>query len=420
MTNRSALAFITTPLNKNSVAVLAGVLGMEEIFADLDLLFIRDDANLGLHFDKALREYEQLIVAFSFCTPVSAQIGPMVQRMRASAAEGDCFTTWIAGGPHPSGAPQETLEMGFDLVVVGEAEETLPAVLRRLLEQGSFSDVKGIAYYQEGEFTYTGRAPLVRCLDEFPPFAPQHRRFGPIEIIRGCPYACRFCQTSYLFGGMPRYRSPEVVAAWASIARSYDIPFMRFVAPNALSYGSADGHQTNLAALEDLLVKVGAIMGRDRIYIGSFPSEVRPEMVTDKAIELIKRLAGNKTITLGAQSGSQRMLEAMRRGHSVEDVYRACRIVRRHGLLPNVDVIFGLPGETRRDRELTLRLIEDLTDAGAHVRSHAFIPLAGTPLAYEAPGRIDKETDRLLGRLALRGQQHGARQGVSDPTDRHA
>ena len=206
-----------------------------------------------------------------------------------------------------------------------------------------------------------------------------------------------------------RHRSPEVVAHWAEQARFKGEPFMRFVTPNALAYGSPDGRTVNLAAIEALLCRVGAVTGRERVYLGSFPSEVRPEMVTDEAIGLIKRLAGNLNITLGAQSGSQRVLDAVRRDHTVGDVHRACDIVLRHGLVPNVDVILGLPGEGRSERRMTLALVERLTARGARVRTHAFMPLVGTPLAGAAPGVIDEESDRLLGTLARQGQQQGAR-----------
>jgi len=408
MPSKAALIFVTQPTNKNSVAVLAGLVESREDLA-LSLHFLRGDAVLPTHLYECLRAYRCAVVAFSFCTPAAKHMAHTLGRLRALAAQSDCAVSWIAGGPHPSGAPEATLRMGFDVVVVGEAEETFPTLLGHLIDGSDYSQVQGLAFLHEGQLIRTGRAPLVRRLDDYPPFAPLHRRFGPIEITRGCPFACRFCQTSFLFGGQPRHRSPEVIAEWARVAQRYGIPFMRFVSPNALAYGSPDGHKANLAAVEELLTRVGAIMGRARVYFGSFPSEVRPEMVTDEAMRLIRRLAGNENISIGAQSGSDRILEAMHRGHTVGDVHRACQIMLSHGLLPNVDVIFGLPGETEEDRRLTIRLVEDVAGMGAVVRTHAFVPLAGTPLADAAPGTIDAQTDSLLGRLARAGQQHGAR-----------
>jgi radical SAM superfamily enzyme YgiQ (UPF0313 family) len=82
--------------------------------------------------------------------------------------------------------------------------------------------------------------------------------------------------------------------------------------------------------------------------------------------------------------------------------------VIRAGLVANVDVIFGLPGETAEDVRLTLKMMEDLSSLGARVHTHTFIPLVGTPLADAPPGRVDGETRRALGRLAGRGKQFGS------------
>ena len=410
-----ALAFVTTRISKNSIAALAGLVESHDTLLDLPMLFMRDDDTLDQRIATAMEQHEHLIVACSFCTPQRDHVAQLVRRLRTLSAVEEPRVHYVAGGPHPSGDPEGTLALGFDTVVVGEGEETFPALLVQLLDDDDMSEVRGLVHRQGEETVHTGRAARVGDLDAYPPFAPGHRRFGPIEITRGCPYACAFCQTPRLFGSRPRHRSPEVVAEWTRIAHSHGIPFMRFVTPNALAYGSPNGRQPNLAAVEELLLRVGEVVGRERVYLGSFPSEVRPEMVTDEAISLIKRLAGNRNITIGAQSGSPRLLEKVRPGHTVEDVHRACEIVLRHGMVPNVDVIFGLPGETESDRILTVRLIEKLSDQGARIRTHAFIPLAGTPLSEAEPGVIGGDLDRLLGRLAREGKQHGARRGYSGP-----
>ncbi len=406
-----AVAFVTTRQNKNSVAVLAGLLESDSRAQDLPLLFWPME-EFPAQFVSARSRFARLFVLWSFCTPQRDAVERQLQKVQCCEADSSADVCWIAGGPHPSGAPRDTLSMGFDIVVVGEAERTLAPLLATLLGGGAFQQLPGLAFYRDGCYCFTGRAPRAENLDKYPPFARDHRLFAPIEITRGCPFACRFCQTSYLFGGRPRHRSPEQVVYWSQIAKDMGIPFMRFVTPNALSYGSLSGREQNLAWLERLLVGVGRIMGSDRVYIGSFPSEVRPEMVTDEAISLIAKLTGNRNITLGAQSGSGRVLAQMNRGHTVEDVYRACEVILRYGLVPNVDFIFGFPGEMEADREASRRMIVRLVEMGARVRSHAFLPLAGTPLAEAQPGRIDERTDRLLGALARIGRQHGARRHV--------
>jgi len=97
----------------------------------------------------------------------------------------------------------------------------------------------------------------------------------------------------------------------------------------------------------------------------------------------------------------------LRRGHTVEDVYRAAEFTRQAGLKPIVDFMFGLPGETEEDQRLSLRLMEDLAAMGATIHSHTFMPLPGTPLADAPPGRVTPEIESILGRLSKDGLHTG-------------
>ncbi|MFZ9627664.1 MAG: radical SAM protein, partial [Burkholderiaceae bacterium] len=77
-------------------------------------------------------------------------------------------------------------------------------------------------------------------MDDFPPFAPKHDRYGAIEITRGCIYACSFCQTPFLNKARFRHRSPDNVAHYARLLREAGHRDVRFISPTSLSYGSAD------------------------------------------------------------------------------------------------------------------------------------------------------------------------------------
>jgi B12-binding domain/radical SAM domain protein len=182
---------------------------------------------------------------------------------------------------------------------------------------------------------------------------------------------------------------------------------LRFLTPSALSYGAAAG-EVRLDAVEALLAAVREEAGASRrIFFGTFPSELRPEHVSREALAVTARWADNRQLLIGAQSGSDRLLAAMRRGHGVAEVVRAMELARQAGFAPLVDFIVGLPGETRDDLEATRRLMERLAREGARVHAHAFLPLPGTPFRGEAPGRIDAATSELLDRLASRGHAYG-------------
>jgi len=198
----------------------------------------------------------------------------------------------------------------------------------------------------------------------------------------------------------------EGIVKWAKVSHRNDKSHIRFITPDAFMYGS-DGRQPRLDLLEKMLRGVNAVVGKKHTYLGSFPSEVRPESVSREAVALVRELATNDNIFIGAQSGSQHMLDLCHRGNTVDDIYRAVEITLESGLGANVDFIFGMPGENDEDRKQTRRAIADLANMGARIHSHAFLPLAGTPWEKAPPGHIDEETLRLLDHLTGKGQHFG-------------
>jgi radical SAM superfamily enzyme YgiQ (UPF0313 family) len=122
---------------------------------------------------------------------------------------------------------------------------------------------------------------------------------------------------------------------------------------------------------------------------------------------LIRRRACNQNLLVGAQSGSDRLLQSLHRRHTVADVYRAVEAIAWGGLRPVVDVILGLPGEGMEDVTATLGLMENLVRMGALIHTHTFMPLPGTPLEGAPPGRVDPSLHPLLDRLASEGHQTG-------------
>ena len=294
--------------------------------------------------------------------------------------------TTIVGGPHATACPREVASYA-DYVVAGEGEFTLPRLLAHL-EDGGEGPVPGVV-------TRDAALPVDHAvrLDAFPPFSVMK---GYIEISRGCPFGCAFCQTPRIFGSLMRHRSIETIS---SFARRYQD--VRLVSPNALAYGS-DGRRPRLEKVERLLAGL-----EGNVYFGTFPNEVRPEFVTGDALELIGRSCANTRIAFGIQSGSDRVLGKIGRGHTVADGMRAVELCRDHGFTPVVDLMMGFPFETGEDEDATLDLIRWVVRYG-HVRLHAFIPLPGTPLAGTTPRPVSPRAEHLLGRLALAGRLTGS------------
>jgi B12-binding domain/radical SAM domain protein len=296
----------------------------------------------------------------------------------------DCIT--VAGGPYASACYEELAEF-TDYVIVGEGEYSLPELLGNIT-RGNSPAIPGVA-------TAEGFIPSDKTvvLDAYPPF---DRVRGYIEISRGCPFHCAYCQTPRIFGQQMRHRSIDCIAGHAR-----RLPDARFVTPNAFAYGS-DGTSPRFDKIERLLKTI-----ESDIYFGTFPSEVRPEFVNPGTLDLVNRYCANRKLHFGAQSGSDRVLRKLCRGHTSGEVIRAVELCRDYDLIPVVDFIVGLPFEEEEDQVLTLELIRWVARFGT-VHIHQFLPLPGTSLDGSKPKLLIGDYQRILGKLALGGKVTGS------------
>jgi B12-binding domain/radical SAM domain protein len=400
----SNVAFVANRHNLNSIAALTGALEVDPRSSDLPLHFLWQDERLIPRLRDLAGHGQETVVALSFASADLADATEVMAGLRTLETR----PYVVVGGPHPSARPGEVLRLGADAVVVGEGEVALPSVLERFRDGDSPAGVPGVATLDENGRLVRGPRPTPVDLDDYPPLGVKHRRFGPIEITRGCPCACSFCQTSFLFGGRMRHRSVEQMVAWVRRAMERGYSYLRFVTPNAFAYQSLDnGRTANLDAIEELLREMAGLVGKEQVFFGTFPSEVGPETVTPDAVELVRRYCGNDNLIMGAQSGSDRLLRALHRRHSVADVIRASQVIVNGGLTPIVDIIFGLPGEQADDLAATVQLVNELVAIGAIIHAHTFMPLPGTPLESAPPGRVDPALHQMLDRLASEGHQIG-------------
>ncbi len=375
--------------------VLTAALRADSRTAGAEIVFARDaEAIVAAARPGAL-------VAWSFYSPEAHEIERSLAAVRARTS-----ALHVAGGVHATAEPLDTLRRGFDLVALGEGERTLAELMLAMADGRDPLSVRGLGRLEGDALVTSGRSEPVE-LDAFPAFNVPDRKFNALEITRGCVYACAFCQTPFMFKARFRHRSVANVREHVRIMRREQLRYVRFLTPTSLSYGSS-GTEVNLEAVEALLAAVREELGpAGKIFFGTFPSEVRPEHVTPEALALLRRYVDNDNLVIGGQSGSQRVLDATRRDHSVEDVVRAARLAVAHGFVPNVDFLFGLPSEDPADHEATVRLMEQLTELGARVHSHTFMPLPGTPLRDAAPGQVAAPVARSLLRLEASGRAYG-------------
>ena len=354
---------------------------------------------------------ENGIMIYSFFTNQKEDIFEEICQARADRLN----SFFIAGGPHPSGAAAKTLEY-FDAVVIGEGEETLPKMVSRILEnerkgidrKTGFEEIAGIAFKNNvGGIVITPPGPAVE-LDKFPCFSP-NSIWRPLEISRGCPHRCKFCQTPQMFGYKMRHRSVSEIVKYAAY---YDD--LRFLSSNAFAYGG-NGVTQKPEKVKDLLSSLSNLGGK-RIFFGTFPSEVRPEFATEDMIDLVVKYCANDSLSIGAQSGSDTVLNEIGRGHSAEDVYNAAEVCLGAGITPIVDFIIGFPSETITDQEKTLEMIDWLCRNGGKVHAHYLTPLPSTPYEHSVPAKVHPDISKKLGKLALGGQLTGVWENIKQRT----
>lgn len=387
-------------MNTYALNVVLGALQQQH--PDIPVTLARDVDDAIVHISRACTRRRRILVIWSFYSSHFIRVVRDLSRIREARPDPRIFH--LAGGVHATAEPEQTLSAGFDGVAVGEGEHLIGDLIRGWSLGEDRTEVDGL---YAGSSHVNRKARPVENLDMFPPFAPKLPRVNPIEITRGCIYACSFCQTPFLFKARFRHRSVGNIVRHVEFMLSHGIRDIRFITPTSLSYGSSDS-SVNLDAVGQLLSAVRKVIGTNgRLFFGTFPSEVRPEHVTPASVALLKRYIDNTNLVIGGQSGSDAVLRRTHRGHTADVIESAVRHTKEAGLTPNVDFIFGLPGETDDDVAATIRLAEKITAMGARIHAHTFMPLPGTPLRRARPGVMPKPLQTVVHKLVARGKLYG-------------
>jgi B12-binding domain/radical SAM domain protein len=389
---------------KYALNVIAGSIMTQQNLRDIPIYFSKNRDELLHDINEAKEQSRRVLVGWSFYSPQFQEIGNDLSHIKQQI--NDDSVIHLAGGVHATAEPQQTLLAGFDLVAVGEGEQIICDLLTALKLKLDVHNIRGIAYLENGELKKNGKGATID-LNDYPPCGSRFRKFGPIEITRGCIYACKFCQTPFVNKARFRHRSIANITHYARIMAANGLRDYRFLTPTSFSYGSQD-ESVNIDAIDSMLASVRSVIGKERrIFYGTFPSEVRPEHVTVKNLSVLKKYVDNDNIIIGGQSGSEQVLDSSRRGHDVESIINAVKTSIKAEFQPNVDFLYGLPGETRQDAQLTIQLANQLSDLGARIHNHTFMPLPCTPFRNEKAGSIDMQTKQQIVELTTKGKAYG-------------
>ncbi|MEJ5376582.1 MAG: TIGR04013 family B12-binding domain/radical SAM domain-containing protein [bacterium] len=377
-----------TRANRYTLPLLMNLVEQWDQKGILELDVARSPQELIRHLGSS----EGTFVGYSFMTP---HLEDVMEELKTIGPYLGARDIVVAGGPHASADPEGTLELGFHAVVAGEAEDLMSELLGAWINAKDSRELHGI-------WKPTRTCSLEKAL----PVSRRASFMAPLEITRGCPHGCTYCFTPRFHSRTLRHRSLESVRDYLLASVEMGRHTARFIAPDAFSY-RAPGLGDEISSLRSLL-GLCQKMGIKHVHLGDFPSEVRPDRVKPELLELLLLYCKNRKLVIGAQSGSNRVLRLVKRGHTVEQVFEAVRQVVGFGLMAHVDMLFGLPGETSQDRIASLRLMERLISMGrVRIHAHMYLPLPGTPLFGLEPPEVEPWFMEELSRM----QAHGALDG---------
>lgn len=266
----------------------------------------------------------------------------------------------------------------FDVVVLHEGEETLVDLIRHLRCGDQIYGLPGTAWRENGTYKVRPIEGYLASLDSlsYPRFSDLYRPERYLKTIvssRGCTYACVYCSVRQMWGP---WRSRSV----RSIEGEYDC-LLRDHSVSTLAFAD-DEFTIDRDRIHDLCA---SLIARGNPFRWSFSARV--EHVDPELLDWVVT-AGCKSIFLGIESGSDRVLQRLGRRYTVADVHRIVSACRERGIIPVLSLMVGIPYETSDDVEATLRL---LREANTHrLNLNVFTPFPGTP-ANSDPARYGIE-----------------------------
>jgi len=290
-------------------------------------------------------------------------------------------TKVVVGGAHPTIRPEETLTQNsaIDFAVIGEGEIVLRDLVNTLANGGGLRHVPGLAYRQGEDVLVNPPPPPVKNLDDLPKPArhllpmqayrmtrsrTKAEHAFTVSVARGCPFDCAFC--CRIFGRRIRHHSVErLIEEVGILVDDYGAKEINLEADTlTLDRGFVD-------ALCEGLIDSGLA---ERM---AWTCESRVDTVDADMLEAMKA-AGCWQISYGVETGSQRLLDLIQKGISIDRIERTFSLTKEVGISIRAFFMLGLPTETRAESLKTIALAKKLDARWSQFT--LFTPFPGTTL----------------------------------------
>lgn len=257
----------------------------------------------------------------------------------------NCLT--ILGGPHVTVLDEQTLKESpeVDIIVRGEGENTLLEIAEAVDNQKikEINDIKGISLRKKSQILRTTDRPFIKDLDELPHPAFDHfdlekytisgKKYLPIITSRGCPFQCTFCLASKMCGTGFRTRSPKKVAD--------ELEWLRDVHKADIFAFYDDTFTFNMNRAYKICEEI-----KNRNIDLPWDCRTRVDKINPRILAKMRE-ANCQLIHFGVESGSQKMLNSMKKGTTVEQNAKGIKMAKESGIAVAISVVVGYPGETK-------------------------------------------------------------------------
>lgn len=295
-------------------------------------------------------------------------------------------TLFVVGGPDVTYNLENYLNAGFDLCVIGEGEQTMLEISESVEANSSYHSIDGLAYLNDGKLIQTNARKRIKEVQELPfpdrggiPFETylktwdqfHGKRTANISTQRGCPYTCKWCSTA-VYGQSYRRNSPERVVEEILVLKSqFDVEALWFV-DDVFTVSHKWLGQLHTAFIKNNLTI-------------PFECITRAERLNEEVLQQLKEM-GCFRIWIGAESGSQKIIDKMDRRVTLETVQEMMQLTQKIGMEAGTFIMVGYPDETHEDIVATLQHIEKCNpDYLTITRAY---PIKGTDLYEEIKNDI--------------------------------
>lgn len=251
----------------------------------------------------------------------------------------------VVGGPHATVLAKEMLahHPEIDSVAIGESEATLLEIADRVASGRDVRGVAGVACRTDGRIEMGPRRPPIRDLDSLAP-PQEHFDTHIVMTSRGCPFSCTFCGAEASWGrGVRAHRTEYVLSAIAKVLPRLPVKMIQIKDDTF----TADAKRTI-----ELCRRI-----RDRGLQFLWSCDTRGDLLTEPMLREM-RLAGCQRISIGVESGSQSILNAIKKKIDLDEVARSTELAKKCGIRVRYYLMIGNRGETAETLQETLAFLQ--------------------------------------------------------------